>query len=845
MKLPIQKTAQIIGAQANTLNDAEISVLLTDSRSVSEADGVLFFALQTAHNDGHRYIKALYDKGVRNFVVQHTFDGMDTMPNANILLVPDTLAALQAIATHHRRQFNIPIIGITGSNGKTIVKEWLYQLLHDQFTIVRSPRSYNSQTGVPLSVWQLNAQTQLGIFEAGISLPGEMERLEAIINPTIGIFTGIGEAHQENFISQEEKCLEKLRLFQNNSRHCGLDPQSPAIQTIIYNEDQPLVKYCMEKQGLLPKTFAWSMKNENAALYISKIEKHIDNTEISYICQGIAGQARNDNGGQTIKIPFTDDASIEDAIHCLATVQYLASEVGEAAWEALDPVAMRLDVSKGVNGNILINDTYNSDINSLSIALDFMARRSGDNQLKRTLILSDILQSGMVPAAFYRKVAELVQQKQVQHIIGIGPNLMSHSNLFAMAKDFYPTTESFFESGTWRHLKNSLILIKGARQSRFERIVEQLEEKAHQTVLEVDLDAVIHNLKYFRSKLKPTTKVICMVKAFGYGIGSYELAKTLQERGADYLAVALADEGAELRREGISMPIMVMNPEKHAFNTLFEHHLEPEIYNLSMLEAIIRETERRGIVRYPIHLKLDTGMTRLGFDAADLPTVAAKLKAQSGVEVKSVFSHLAGSDSPLLDDYTHTQIQRFTEESDLLTRHCGLDPQPPVLRHILNSAGIERFPEFQFDAVRLGIGLYGISAVDSSALKPVASLKTCVLNIREVEKDTTVGYNRNGKLTRHSRIACLPIGYADGLDRRLGNGHGKVLINRHLCPLVGNICMDICMVDVTDAPAQEGDVALIFGEQITITELAEQLQTIPYEILTSISPRVKRVYFKE
>ncbi|GHT42832.1 bifunctional UDP-N-acetylmuramoyl-tripeptide:D-alanyl-D-alanine ligase/alanine racemase [Bacteroidia bacterium] len=838
MKLPIQEIAQIIGAQANKLHDADISTLLTDSRSVSEAAGVLFFALQTVHNDGHRYIKALYDKGVRNFVVQHAFDGMEAMPDANILRVDDTLTALQALAAHHRRQFALPIIGITGSNGKTIVKEWLYQLLHDRFAIVRSPRSYNSQTGVPLSVWQLNAQTQLGIFEAGISLPGEMERLEAIIKPTIGIFTGIGEAHQENFISQEEKCLEKLKLF-------------TAAEVIIYNEDQALVKYCMEKQGLLPKTFAWSMKNENAALYVSKIEKHIDYTEIGYKVEGerykeIPSSTLHPSPS-TIKIPFTDDASIEDAIHCLATVQYLASEVGGASWEALDPVAMRLDVSKGVNGNILINDTYNSDINSLSIALDFMARRSGDNQLKRTLILSDILQSGMVPAAFYRKVAELVQQKQVQHIIGIGPNLLSHSNLFAMEKDFYPTTESFLESGTWRYLKNSLILIKGARQSRFERIVEQLEEKAHQTVLEVDLDAVIHNLKYFRSKLKPTTKVICMVKAFGYGIGSYELAKTLQERGADYLAVALADEGAELRREGISMPIMVMNPEKHAFNTLFEHHLEPEIYNLSMLEAIIRETERRGIVRYPIHLKLDTGMTRLGFDAADLPTVTAKLKAQNGVVVKSVFSHLAGSDSPLLDDYTHTQIQRFTE----LTCHWGPDPQSPndnklpFMRHILNSAGIERFSEFQFDAVRLGIGLYGISAVDSSVLKPVASLKTCILQIREVAAGETVGYNRNGKLTRTSRIACLPIGYADGLDRRLGNGHGKVLINSTLCPFVGNICMDICMVDVTDAPAREGDAALIFGEQITITELADSLQTIPYEILTSISPRVKRIYFKE
>jgi alanine racemase len=502
---------------------------------------------------------------------------------------------------------------------------------------------------------------------------------------------------------------------------------------------------------------------------------------------------------------------------------------------------MRLDVSKGIHNNILINDTYNSDINSLSIALDFMSRRSMDNQLKRVLILSDILQSGMVPAAFYRKVAELVNQKQVQQIVGIGPNLMSHSNLFGMEKEFYPTTESFLDSGKWRNLKDSIILIKGSRQSRFERISEQLEEKAHQTVLEVDLDAVIHNLKYFRSRLKPETKIICMVKAFGYGVGSYELAKTLQERGADYLAVALADEGAELRREGITMPVMVMNPEEHAFNTLFEYRLEPEIYNLNILDAIIRETGRRGILQYPIHIKLNTGMNRLGFDASDLSVLIAKLNNQSGVRVKSIFSHLAGSDSPLLDKYTNKQLECFEDEVTCMEKFLTY----PVMKHILNSAGIERFPDAQWDMVRLGIGLYGISAVDKKALKPVATLKTRILQIREVKQNETVGYGRNGVLRRNSRIACLPIGYADGLDRRLGNGNSQVLIKNKKCPLVGNICMDICMVDVTNCPAEEGDEAILFGGEITIGDWAEKLQTIPYEILTSISPRVKRIYHKE
>ena len=843
MNYSIQKISEIIGANFNNSGSQspDIQILLTDSRSLSDPAVSLFFALSTNQNDGHKYIHNLYEKGVRNFAVQHSFSGMDEMPEANLLWVSDTLGALQQLAAFHREQFNIPIIGITGSNGKTIVKEWLYQLLHDQFSIVRSPRSYNSQTGVPLSVWQLNEETELGIFEAGISLPGEMQRLESIIRPTIGIFTTIGDAHQENFASQEEKCLEKLKLFEDSEK-------------IIYNEDQALVKYCLEKKGLIPKTFAWSKTNADANLFIDKIDKRIDRTNIRYTVHGTGRKAKGEGQREgEIQIPFTDDASIEDAIHCLAFIFFFTLHPATCTvypspfalrlspFAHLEPVAMRLDVSKGICNNTLINDTYNSDINSLSIALDFMARRSSGNQLKRVLILSDILQSGMVPAAFYLKVAELVKKEKVEHIIGIGPNLMSHSNLFDMEKEFYPTTESFLDSGSWRTLKDSIILIKGSRQFRFERISEQLEEKAHQTVLEVDLDAVIHNLKYFRSFLKPETKIICMVKAFGYGIGSYELAKTLQERGADYLAVALADEGAELRREGITMPILVMNPEEHAFTTLFEYSLEPEIYNHNILDAIIRETERRGILHYPIHIKLDTGMNRLGFSANDIPLLVEKLENQQGVTVKSVFSHLAGSDSARFDDFTESQIKRFKEEASLLEKEL----EYPILKHILNSAGIERFPEAKLDMVRLGIGLYGISAVNKNVLKPVATLKTHILQIREVRQTETVGYNRNGVLKRDSRIACLPIGYADGLDRRLGNGHGYVLIEDKKCPLVGNICMDICMVDVTDTQAKEGDEAIVFGEKLTIGELAEQLQTIPYEILTSISPRVKRVYFKE
>ena len=830
MYYSIREIARIIGAETSSLPETGISILLTDSRSLSDAAVSLFFALTTTHNDGHRYIQNLYERGVRNFVVNCDFKEIESFPEAHFLKVKDTLAALQQLAIFHRKRFNIPVAGITGSNGKTIVKEWLYQLLHDRINIVRSPRSYNSQTGVPLSVWQLNEQTGLGIFEAGISLPGEMKRLEPIIRPSIGIITTIGEAHQENFSSQEEKCMEKLQLFDS-------------VEKIIYNEDHPLINHCIQKKGFSGKTFSWSKTNTNANLFIAQIDKGIDRTNIKY-------KVRDDGLKEgEIQIPFTDDASIEDTIHCLAFILSFTRHPSPvtchpslfARFEKLDPVAMRLDVNKGIQNTILINDTYNSDINSLSIALDFMARRSIDNSYKRVLILSDILQSGMVPAAFYGKVAELVSQKQVQHIIGIGPNLMSHSILFGMEKEFYPSTERFLDSGRWRNLKDSIVLIKGSRQSRFERISEQLEEKAHQTVLEVDLDAVIHNFKYFRSFLHQKTKVICMVKAFGYGVGSFELAKTLQERGADYLAVAVADEGAELRREGITMPILVMNPEEHAFNTLFEYNLEPEIYNLSILNAIIRETGRRGILRYPIHVKLDTGMNRLGFDANELQVVTEKLKTQQGVIVKSVFSHLAGSDSTLFDEFTKEQFNRFLQDSSGFENALKY----PVLKHILNSAGIERFPEAQMDMVRLGIGLYGISAINPNNLKPVATLKTKILQIRNVKKEETIGYNRKGTIMRDSRIACLPVGYADGLDRRLGNGNLSVLIKRKKCPVIGNICMDICMVDITDTTAEEGDEAILFGREITISDWAEKLNTIPYEILTSISPRVKRIYYKE
>lgn len=821
MEYSIKDIAGILGASCPKLHESTISILLTDSRSLSFPEQSLFFALKTKTDDGHKYIAELYKLRVRNFVVSGMRPEFASMKEANFLVVKDTLRALQRLAAHHRKRFGIPVIGITGSNGKTVVKEFLYQLLHTEFNIVRSPRSYNSQLGVPLSVWQMNDKNTLGIFEAGISQPDEMERLQPIIAPTIGIITNIGEAHQENFISVKQKLQEKLMLFKD-------------CEAIIYDGDDRIVANSIEAACLSHKAIAWSRTDSEAPLYISSIEKMARQSIIRCTTLGY---------DRFITIPFTDDASIENVLHCIALMLYLkpTSVNNEARFARLEPVAMRLDVKEGINGCLLINDTYNSDINSLDIALDFQQSRMVAREMKRTLILSDILQSGTLPKSLYKRVADMVQRKKVNRIIGIGKDMMAYGDAFDIEKEFYASTDEFIRSASFRKFDNELILIKGSRHFHFERISDLLEKKVHETILEVNLDAIVHNFNYFRSKLKPQTKMVCMVKAFGYGVGSYELAKTLQEHRCDYLAVAVADEGAELRKEGISIPIIVMNPESGSFNVMFENRLEPEVYNFRMLDAFIRETEKRGITSYPVHIKVDTGMHRLGFDEQEIPALCERLKGQSGVVVRSVFSHLAGSDSPEFDDFTQQQIALFTRAAEALERGC----EYKVIKHILNSAGIERFPEHQQDMVRLGISLYGVSASGIRGLRNVSTLKTTILQIRDVPAGDTVGYSRRGVVARDSRIAVIPIGYADGLDRHFSCGRGEVLVNGKRCPIVGNICMDTCMIDVTDANAKEGDTAIIFGEQLPVAELAARLGTIPYEIFTSISPRVKRVYYRE
>lgn len=820
MKYTIQAIGKIIKASGRIANDATIATILTDSRSLFFPEETLFFALKGRTNDGHKYVRELYKLKVRNFVVQNFLPEFESMVDANFLVVKDSLAALQKLAQHHRKQFSYPVIAITGSNGKTTVKEFLFQLLHEEFNIVRSPRSYNSQLGVPLSIWQMSEQNTLGIFEAGISQPNEMELLNDIIRPTIGVITNIGEAHQENFISTSQKCMEKLQLFVD-------------CETIIYNADDPLISQCLEASLLSHKAIGWSRTNDESPLYVEAIEKQSNQTVIHCTLLGLQ---------KRFVIPFTDDASIEDVIHCIALILYLKpTMVNEVErFTKLEPVAMRLEEKQGRRGCTLINDTYNSDLNSLTIALDFLVRRSTDKQLKRTVILSDILQTGTLPKSLYKKVANLLERKHIDHFIGVGRDLVEMGHLFEMEKNLFRTTEELLESEILQKFDHEMILVKGSRMFHFERVVEKLEAKVYQTILEVDLDAVVHNFNHYRSLLPNKTKIIAMVKAGGYGTGGYQLAKTLQEHHCDYLAVALADEGAAMRREGISIPIIVMNPEFGSFDHIFEYSLEPEIYSFKVLEEICHEANRRGIANYPIHIKIDTGMHRLGFSPSDMSRLGMFLKNRSGVKVRSVFSHFAAADVAGEDQFSKMQYDRLCAAKQELEEIIGYKP----LGHILNTAGIERFSEYALDMARLGIGLYGLSPTDQSGLMPVATLKTQILQIKDIPQGDTIGYSRRGKAEKTIRIAILPIGYADGFNRQLGNGVGEVLVNGKRCPTIGNICMDTCMINISDVEANEGDPVILFGEGLPITEIAEKLGTISYEVLTSVSERVKRVYYK-
>ncbi len=830
MNYSIEKITTLIGARRIGETDAQIGWLLTDSRSLCFPEETLFFALKSTRNDGHRYIEDLYRRGVRNFVVEakgiaeYCPNGsLTTMADANFLIVPSPLAALQRLAERHRDEFNIPIVGITGSNGKTMVKEWLYQLLLPSQKIVRSPRSYNSQIGVPLSVWLLNEQTEIGIFEAGISQPGEMMALRDIIQPTIGVLTSLGSAHQENFRSMEEKCLEKLELMHDT-------------EAMVYCSDNDIVSRCIRRMQYKGEKIAWSQCDEQVALFVKRIENKGQSARITYIWQG------EEN---TYSIPFIDEASIEDTITCAAVALRLGLTPGQLAdrMPKLEPVAMRLEVKEGQRGCLLINDSYNSDINSLDIALDFMQRRESAGSLTKTLILSDIFQTGTTPDKLYAQVSDLAVKRGINKFIGIGPELSAQADRIQIAdKQFFADVNHFLSSDAFAALHHELILLKGARPFGFDQITEQLEQKVHETILEVNLNAVVENLNYYRSFLKPETKMVCMIKADGYGAGAVEIARTLQDHRVDYLAVAVADEGVTLRKAGITANIMIMNPEMTAFKTMFDYDLEPEVYSFRLLDALIKAARKEGITGWPVHIKLDTGMHRLGFDPVDdMDELIDRLKHQNAVIPRSVFSHFVGSDSDDFDSFSAQQFALFEAGSSKLQSAFS----HKILRHIDNSAGIEHFPERQLDMCRLGLGLYGIDSRDNRILNTVSTLKTTILQMHHVPAGETVGYSRKGKLDRDSVIAAIPIGYADGLNRHLGNRHGYCLVNGQKAEYVGNICMDVAMIDVTDIPCQEGDQVEIFGEHLPVTVLSDAIDTIPYEVLTGVSNRVKRVYFQD
>lgn len=821
MQYLIEDIAEIINADANIAQPfLVIENLLIDSRRLVFASGTLFFALQSERRNGEDFIEELYKAGVRNFVVsqsvhQHLF------PEGNFLQVADSLRALQKLAAYHRRQFTIPVIGITGSNGKTIIKEWLYQLLQNDYNIVRSPKSYNSQIGVPLSVWQMSETNSLAIFEAGISQPGEMDFLGAVIQPTIGVLTNIGAAHTAGFASQQEKLAEKWKLFKNAS-------------VIICNNKKDIIAPFITNSHK-KKIFVWG--ESDADLLIIDIKKDHSKSLIS---------AKYKNQEVFVTIPFTDKASVENALTCWSVLLFLGldNHIIEQRLKQLQSVEMRLQLKKAINNCSLINDSYSNDLSSLRIALDFLHQQSGNQQT--AVILSDLGEIFSTNEQ-YRKVLHALVQYKVDKFIGIGPRLFALQSEFKEAlpqSSFYSSVKDFIAIFSTVKFRDEVILLKGARLFEFEQINLLFEQKVHQTVLEVDLTAMTHNLKEYQRYLQPSTKIMAMVKAFSYGSGSAEVASALQFHKVDYLAVAYADEGIELRKAGIHLPVMVMNPETITFQSLVQYSLEPEIYSFLILEAFDAYLENEGILQFSVHIKIDTGMHRLGFEEADFDNLATSLKKHSRLVVKSVFSHLVASENPAHDAFTQMQMQQFLHACDIIKNAVGYS----FIRHISNSAAIFRHPKLQLDMVRLGIGLYGVDSIAQSSLslRPVATLRSTIAQIRKVKKGETVGYSRKGIMTRDSLIATIRIGYADGFSRKLGNGVGHVFIKGKLAPVTGNVCMDMTMIDITGIEeVAEGDVVEIFGSSLPIQQVAKWCDTIPYEIMTGISQRVKREYFEE
>jgi alanine racemase len=814
LNLSIRNIIPII--KANWFGNNDINIIDTisiDSRSLQNGENTLFFAISGPNHDGHQYIEELISKGVQNFVVTQFDENLKS--KANFLVVENSLEALQKFAAFYRSQFDFPIIGITGSNGKTIVKEWLNFLLSPDYNIIRSPKSYNSQVGVPLSIVGINEKHNLGIFEAGISLKDEMEKLQKIIDPTIGILTNIGSAHDEGFADVGEKIKEKLKLFST-------------VKVLILNKNKTIQAFVNSKI----KQFTWSSDDKSANVFVTK--KKIDEiTELTITYQ---------EESFPVQIPFQDQASVENAIHCLMVMLYFGynPSVIQTRMTQLYPVEMRLKVKNGIFNCTIIDDSYSSDFQSLKIALDFLEHQK--QHKKKTIILSDIFQSGLTNEELYSQVSQLIISNKITRVIGIGEEIIQFKNKFINGVCFKNVSE-FADAFDNLNFENETILIKGARDFHFEEIVSLLEEKTHETVLEINLNAISHNLNFFKSKLNPKTKLMVMVKAFSYGNGGFEIAKLLEHHKVDYLGVAFADEGISLKNAGISVPIMVLNPETTSFSSIIQHHIEPEIYSIKGLKAFLKIAEQKKLKDFPIHIKLDTGMHRLGFQENNLSELIKTLQGNETVKVKSILTHMATSDELVHQEFAISQIKLFEKLSSQLISELKIKS----IRHILNTSGISNFPEAQYDMVRLGIGLYGVSNDEDEQkyLENVGTLKSVISQIRNIDEGESVGYGRRFMAERQTKVATIPIGYADGISRHLGNGVGYVMINQKKAPIIGSVCMDMLMADVTEIDCKEGNTVIIFGEQPTVVEISKLLKTIPYEVLTSISQRVKRIFYRE
>ena len=798
--------------------ECEITELAIDSRKVIRAEHTLFFAIETEKNDGHLYVRSLYQAGVRNFVITKVMNDFAQCLEANFLFVEDSLEALQQLAQNYRQQFHYPVIGITGSNGKTIVKEWLSMILSEKYRVVKSPDSYNSRIGVPLSVWNMSADHDIAVFEAGISRPNEMRTLADIIDPTIGILTNIGAAHAQFFPNNNRKIIEKLKLFQH-------------VEVLIYhndNEELNMILQLPEYEGI--RKVSWGNAHSTYP-----VQMHAAPTEGTMITIN----------GFDYTVPFIDSASLENATHVIVTLLVVGFKPEEinSQLHRLTHISMRLEILQGANHSVIINDTYSLDINSLSAALNFMDTQT--QLAKKTLVISDFEQVGNLTEADFQHLNQELHHHHITKLVAVGSSFAHHRDMFDLDEVLcYPNTEMLLEHISDLRISYEIVLIKGARNFHFEQVVKALQHKTHLTIMQVNLPALAYNLNYHRNRLRPDTKMVAMVKASSYGLGDVELVNTLVDQGVDYLAVAYTDEGVRLRKRRINTPIIVLGAEAHSFEVMVNHQLEPEIFNFFYLQQLEEVLARHPeISQFNIHIKVDTGMHRLGFDLQDLPRLIEVVKRNPKLHIASVFSHLAAAEDPAEDAFTRRQIALFGRMTDVL---CSAFDYK-ILRHILNSAGIIRFPEAQFDMVRLGIQLYGCSEIPemTTQLHNVVTLKTVITQIKNIPAGESIGYNRSWHLQRDTQVAIIPIGYADGYPRELSNGYGKVIVQGQKVPIIGKICMDMCMLDITGLRLHEGDEVIVYGEGNTVSEMAEAAKLISYELLTRISQRVPRVYVQE